>query len=65
MGGTNKPKKLNQIFKEYINTFLSLVSLINRPKVINFAVHQQIVNEVKLWDSRRLIIKTYNFNYLR
>ena len=65
MDATNKPKKLNQIFKECINTFLSLVSLINRPKVINFAVYQQDVNEVRPWLSRELIIKRYNFNCLR
>ena len=48
MNITNKPKKLALIFKGYINTFLSTLSLINLSKVINFAVYQQGVNEVKL-----------------
>ena len=43
--GFNKPKKLVEIFKGCLNTFFGIISPIYIPKVINFAVYQQGVDE--------------------
>lgn len=44
---TNIAKKLAEIFQSYINTFLSTISSIIHSKVINFAIYEQDVNEVR------------------
>lgn len=44
---TNIAKKLREIFKGYLNTFFSIIPSVYNSKVINFAVHQQDVNEVR------------------
>lgn len=62
---TNKAKKLASFFKASINIFFSPVSLLNLPKVINFAHYQQDVNEAAMERYRRLIIKRNKPDALR